>query len=231
MSKSIKNFSFSSLRGTTQELYLKQIFTTEAVSFEFQKEFVFSDRSFIVDFFLEQKILLECSHTKSFKYEVALRHKAIMLEAKTAFIKQFHTYPMWVLLESERPIGTLFYKTLQKLMPSVDEIFTSRNELLEYLQEYSIKKRNPSSVNPFSSAFLLLNSSKEPSFGRYCSTSFHNSSEKNSCPYIMSKNNHSRQLIHQPQNSPFSNCNCLCNIYSHKMKKNSVRNLRCSYYE
>lgn len=143
----------------------------------------------------------------------------ILLEAKTTFIKQFHNYPMWVLLESERPIGTQFYKTLQKLMPSVDEILTSRNELLEHLQGYFKKIRNLCSVSSFSSAFSSLNSSKEPSFDKYCPTSFHNLSAQNYCPYIMSKNNHYRQLIQQPENSPFTRCNRLFNNYSHKLKK------------
>ncbi len=163
--------------------------------------------------------MLECSYTQSFKYEVAFRHKAILLEAKTSFIKQFHNYPMWVLLESERPIGTHFYKTLQKLMPSVDKILTSRNELLEHLQGYLKKINDFCSKSSFSSVFFLLDSSKEPSFDKYCTISFHNSSKQNYCPYIMSENTHSRQLIQQPQYSPFTKCNCLCNNYSHNLKK------------
>ncbi|MHA2243773.1 MAG: hypothetical protein ACXADY_02270 [Candidatus Hodarchaeales archaeon] len=231
MPKSIKNVSSSSFRVTTQELYLKQIFTTEGISFEFQKKFDFSDRSYVVDFFLAHTILLECSYTRSFKYEVALRHKAILLEAKTFFIKQFHNYPMWVLFESERAIGTQFYKTLQKLMPSVDEILTSRNELLEYLQGYFRKNRNSCSLSPFSLTFLLLDSIKDHPFDRYCSISSYNPSIQNFCPYIMSKNNHYRQLIQQPQNSSFTRFNRLFNNYSHKLKKNSARDLRCSCHE
>lgn len=219
MSKSIKNISSPSFQVTTQELYLKQILTTEAISFEFQKEFVFSDRSYVVDFFLEQKTLLECSYTRSLKYDVALRHKAILLEVKTAFIKQFHNYPMWVLLESERPIGTHFYKTLQKLMPSVDEILTSRNELLENLQGYFRKNKNSYIVSPFLYAFSLLDSIEDHSFDRYCSISSSNSSVQNYCSYIMSKDNYYKLLIQQPQNPPFTRCKRLLNNYSQNLKK------------
>ncbi|MHA1966584.1 MAG: hypothetical protein ACW964_02155 [Candidatus Hodarchaeales archaeon] len=222
MPKSIKNVSSSSFRVTTQELYLKQTFTTECISFEFQKEFVFPDRSYVVDFFLADKILLECSYTRSFKYEIAFRHKAILLEAKTAFIKQFHPYPMCVLLESERPIGTHFYQTLHKLMPSISQILTSRFELLEFLQGSSRKTRNLSNVSPFSSSFFLLDSSKEPSSDNYPANSLYDSSAQDYCPYILSKNNHYRQLIHQKQNSPSTSCNLLSTNYSHIMKKEST---------
>jgi len=148
-----------------------------------------------------------------------LYHKAILLEAKTTFIKQFHNYPMWVLLESERLIGTQFYKTLQKFMPSVDEILTSRNALLEHVQEYFRNSENFYTLNSFSSASFVIDSSKEPFFDRYYPISFHNPSAQNYCPYIMSENNHYRQLIQQPQNSPFTRCNRLFNNYSHNLKK------------
>ena len=223
MSKPIKNISSSSFRVTTQELNLKQSFTTEGVSFIFQKEFAFPDRSYVVDFFLADYILLECSHTRSFKYEVAFRHKAVLLEAKTSFIKQFHNYPMWVLLESERPIGTHFYKTLQKLMPSVNKILTSRNELLEYLHLFFKKRSIFHCKNSFSSYFFLLDSCKKPASDKYCIESFHNSSTQNYCPYIISKNNHYGKLIQQPQNLPFIKSNCLFNNYSHALKKKFIK--------
>ncbi len=216
---SIKNFSSSSFRVTTQEIDLKQIFTTEPIPFEFQKEFIFPDPSYVVDFFLVHSILLECSYTKSFKYEVAFRHKAILLEAKTAFIKQFHNYLMWVLLEAERHVGTHFYKTLQKLMPSVDKILTSRNDLLEKLRVYLNKSLKFHSVSSISSSFFLLDSDKEPSSIKHCAISLHDSSAQNYCPYILRKNNDYRQLIQQPQGSPFTMKNCLLNNYSQNLKK------------
>jgi len=223
MPKSIKNVSPSSFRATTQELYLKQIFTTECISFEFQKEFVFPDRSYVVDFFLCDKILLECSYTRSFKYEIAFRHKAILLEAKTAFIKQFHPYPMWVLLESERPIGTHFYQTLQKLMPSVAQILTSRNELLEKTQEYLQKKLQFPNASAFSSVFFHLDSVKDPSFANYCTKPIHELSTQNYCPYIISKNKYFRDLIQQAHSPPLNMNNCLFNNYSHNLKKKSIK--------
>jgi len=222
MYKSIKNFSSSSFRVTTQELYLKQSFATEGVSFVFQKEFVFPDRSYVIDFFLEELILLECSYTRSFKYEIAFRHKAVLLEAKTSFIKQFHNYPMWVLLEAERPIGTHFYKTLQKLMPSVDEILTSRNELLEKIRVFFKKNMNFLNVSPFSSSVFSLYSYQKPSSNKDSIASLHESTTKNYYPYILFKNKHYGQLLQQPQNSPFTEKNCLFNNYSHKLNKKST---------
>ena len=225
MFKSIKNFSSSSFRVTTQELELKQILTIESIPFVFQKELVFPDRSYIVDFFLVHSILLECSFTKSFKYEVAFRHKAILLEAKTAFIKQFHNYPMWVLLEAERPVGTHFYKTLQKLMPSVDKILTSRNDLLEKIRVFLNRSLKFHKVSPISSFFFLLNSDKEPSPLEYRATSLRDSSARNLCPYIWHNNYNYGQLIQQPQKIPFIMKNCLLNNYSHPLKKNFTERL------
>ncbi len=221
MPNSIKNFPSSSFRVTPQELDLKQNLTTEGIPFVFQKEFTFSDRSYIVDFFLVHQILLECSYTRSFKYDVALRHKAISLEAKTAFIKQYYPYPMWVLFESERPIGTQFYHTLQKFTPSIDEIFTSRIELLEYLQAYFGILNHSSSQNPFSPTFLLLDSNKEPLSDNYRAISSHGSSDQYSCPYNSSKNKHFKQSNQQYHNSPSFERNHQFNNYSQILKKRS----------
>ncbi len=219
----IKNFPSSSFHGTSQELDLRQSLTAEGIPFIFQKKFTFSDRSYIVDFFLVHKILLECSYTRSFKYDVALRHKAVLLEAKTAFIKQYFHYPMWVLFESERPFGTQFYYTLQKLTPSIDKIFTSRIELLEYLQAYIGILNNSSSQNPFSPTFLQVDSNKEPPSDNYCTTPSHGSSDQYFCPYNSSKNKHFKHPAQQPCNSPSFKCNHQFNNYSQMLKKRSSK--------
>jgi hypothetical protein len=128
-----KNLSISSTRFTVQEFSLKQLFLSGNIPFVIQKEFSFPNRSYIVDFFLADKLLLECSFTQSSQYDGVFRQKATLLESKAAFIKQFFSYPMCVLFESTHSIGDKLFATLMSLMPSVDYFFTSRFELLEFL--------------------------------------------------------------------------------------------------
>lgn len=223
MSHSTKNVSISFPLVTVQELDLYQIFTAEGIPFEFQKKLIFPDRSYVVDYFLAHSILLECSYTRSYKYEVALRHKAILLEAKTAFIKQYHSYSMWVLFESERPIGEHFFQTLQRLMPSVDKILTSREKLRELLWGFyrkNMKFNNQSFIasSSFPAHFIL-----EPSFDAHCKKNSHDSSTQNSCPYIMFVSSHYKRLTHQSRNFPLANSKSLFNNYSHKLKKNFTK--------
>lgn len=218
---SIKSFSINP-RVTTQEMHLKHILTREGIPFTFQKQFRFPDRWYIVDFFIADQLILECSQTRAFKYEVALRHKAIYLEAKCVHLKRFYDYPIWILFESYRPIGELLYQTLERLMPSVDQIITSSDELLEFLREYFSKNKISndqrfSSSLPFSSHHTL-----QPTFGNLRQFTPHNLSTQNYCPYIWHKNNDYRQLIQQPQVPPFTMKNCLFNNYSHNLKKKFI---------
>lgn len=122
-------------RVTPQELEVKHLLKAEGIPFVFQKELNFINRTYFVDFLIADKILLECSYTSAYQYDVVLRQKAILLEAKTSFINQFHNYSMWVLFEAKRFIGEKLHATLIQLMPSVDQIFISvltfRENLLE----------------------------------------------------------------------------------------------------
>ena len=128
-----KNFT----QITTQELQLKQMLQSEGVSFHFQKVFPLPNCQYIVDFFLPQQVILECSLTNMIKYQVPLRKKAIFLETKCFQLKDhFPILSIWVLFESPRPILEPFSQTLIRLMPSVDQIFFSQKELLEYLRIY-----------------------------------------------------------------------------------------------
>lgn len=150
-------------RSTVQELSLKQLFLSERIPFIFQKEFSFSNRSYLVDFFIGNLLLLECSFTLSSHYDNVLRQKAILLDAKTAYIKRFFSYPMWVLFETSHPISDKFFTTLCRLMPSVDQFFTSRNELLEILP--MIIENNHQTEAISSSIYPLIdNSSLEKTF-------------------------------------------------------------------
>ncbi len=174
-SVSNKKFSSISSRTTPQEFELRQIFTKENISFQFQKIFSFSDHYYIVDFFIDHSIILECSYTQSFSHHITLRHKAQLLESKFSNLKSYYMYPIWVLFESERPITARFIRTLKRFMPSVDQIFTSILELQEKIQvELSIignselrisnlhtLNREYSSFNKFKSInsnFLIKNS-------------------------------------------------------------------------
>jgi hypothetical protein len=116
-----------------QEFSLKQLFLSENIPFVFQKEFSFPKRSYFVDFFLQDYLLLECSFTQSSQYDGVFRQKAVLLDAKAAYIKRFFSYPMFILFESPHFIGKILFTTLCRLMPSVDQFFTSRSELLENL--------------------------------------------------------------------------------------------------
>ncbi len=136
-SKFNKNFSTHSIRTTCQELQLRQLFYQENISFEFQKQYSLPDRQYVVDFLLPQQTILECSFTKMDKYHVAFRNKAITLEAKSYQLKKyFPDLNIWVLLETHRSILEMFHRTLIQLMPSVDQIFFSQNELREFLHLY-----------------------------------------------------------------------------------------------
>ncbi len=130
-----------------QELKVKQLLASEFIPFEYQKVFRVGKRRFIVDFFLYSHIILECSSTSMKKYQVPLRKKAIYIQAKANKLSSAFNHPVWVLLEATHPIGERFYQTLIELMPSVDQILTSCNELLELL--FQRKNRSSYSLHNF----------------------------------------------------------------------------------
>jgi len=127
-------------RMTWQELKVKQLLESENISFESQKVFRIGKRRFIADFFLHSNIILECSSTSMYKYQVPLRKKAIHLQTKSIQLSSVFGYPVWVLLEATQPIGDRFYQTLKELMPSVSEILISCDELFELLFILSFQK-------------------------------------------------------------------------------------------
>lgn len=129
-----KKFSNKPFAVTEQELSIRNILLHEGIPFIEQKEFRLNARRFIVDFFIAHSFLLECSSTTMYKYDIALRQKAIQLEVKCFLLKKHFFYPIWVLFESKRPIGDRLLNTLYLSMPSVDKILTSRYQLLEVLQ-------------------------------------------------------------------------------------------------
>lgn len=127
------NKNFTQITG--QELQLKQMLQSEGVSFHFQKVFTLPDCQYVVDFFLPNQTILECSSTSMLKYQIPIRKKAIHLESKCAHLrKYFSALSILVLFESPQPILEPFYQTLIRLMPSVDDIFFSHEELLEHLR-------------------------------------------------------------------------------------------------
>lgn len=132
-----KNVPTSPSRSTWQELQIRQLLESEGISFEFQKVFPLTDRRYIIDFFLSQSVILECASTAMQKYQVPLRKKAIHLEAKSLQLKNYYpNFFIWVLFETHQPILAPFSQTLIRLMPSVDQVFFSQQELKETLQHY-----------------------------------------------------------------------------------------------
>jgi hypothetical protein len=130
-----KNISIISNRMTGQELQVRELLQSENIFFSVQQVFMFTDCRYIVDFFLDKRIIMECASTSMYKYQIPLRKKAIHLEAKISHIKEHYpTFLVWVLFETHRPILETFFQTLVRLMPSVDQIFLSQEELREALQ-------------------------------------------------------------------------------------------------
>ena len=132
-----KNIPTSPTHSTCQELQIRQLLESEAIPFEFQKVFLLPDRQYIIDFFLSHSVILECASTGMQKYHVPLRKKAIHLEAKSLQLKNY--FPelfIWVLFETHQPILASFSQTLIRLMPSVDQVFFSRQALKEVLHYY-----------------------------------------------------------------------------------------------
>jgi len=119
---------------TEQELFLKQRLSQEGIPFTFQQEFHLNDQCYIIDFFIANTIVLECSSTSMIRYNTALKQKALQLEFKSSQLKKRFSYPIWVLLESQRPIGSSLITTLIRLMPSVDRFLTSSAMLFEDLR-------------------------------------------------------------------------------------------------
>lgn len=132
-----KNVPTSPTRSTWQELQIRQLLESESIPFEFQKVFSLPNCRYIIDFFLSQSVILECASTAMYKYQVPLRKKAIHLEAKSLQLKNYYpNLSIWVLFETHQPILTAFSQTLIRLMPSVDQVFFSRQALKEALQYY-----------------------------------------------------------------------------------------------
>ena len=137
-SKNNKSFSSHSSCTTWQELQIKQLLDLENISFEFQKEFSLPDRCYIVDFFLPQQTVLECSFTSMDRYQVAFHNKAISLEAKGFQLKKHNSHlTLWVLLETHHSISEPLTQRLIRLMPSVNKVFFSKQALHEHLQRHS----------------------------------------------------------------------------------------------
>ncbi len=130
------NYKSSDKRSTTteQELFLRQRLSQEEVPFTFQQEFHLKDRWYIIDFFIANTILLECSSTSMVRHNAALKQKALQLELKCSQLKKWFSFPIWVLFESQRPIGSSLITTLTRLMPSVDYFLTSSAKLIEDLR-------------------------------------------------------------------------------------------------
>ncbi len=122
---------FSSM--TTQELSVRQLLLQANIPFIFQQRFQLSDRYYVIDFFIKNFILLECSFSTMYKVNTAFKQKAIHLEAKCVQLKKEYDYLFLVLFESIKPVCTKLLTTLHRLMPSIDRILTSRLHLLEIL--------------------------------------------------------------------------------------------------
>lgn len=130
-----KYTSVNSNRMTGQELQVRELLQTENISFSVQQVFMLTECRYIVDFFLNKRFILECASTSMYKYQIPLRKKAVHLEAKISHIKEYYpTLLVWVLFETHRPILETFFQTLVRLMPSIDQIFLSQDELREALQ-------------------------------------------------------------------------------------------------
>jgi len=207
---------------TPQELKIIQLLQHLEIPFLFQQKFQLSDRYYILDFFIDESILLECSFTSMYKVDVALKLKALQLEAKFVQLKKKYNNSYWVLFEAIKPINTHLLTTLQRLMPSVNVILTSRNELLEKLRGFLLKHHNSKEVNAHSSVLFSLNSVNDPIFAKNYTKSFPDLSTQNYCPYIISKNNFHEQIVQQPQKSLFIEKNRQLNNYSQNMKKKSI---------
>ncbi|MFX1282535.1 MAG: hypothetical protein ACFFB5_02730 [Promethearchaeota archaeon] len=162
---------------------------------------------------------------------IRLRHKAIYLEAKCSHLKRFYAYPIWILFESYWPIGELLYQTLKRLMPSVDQIITSSDDLLEYLREYLSKNKISKDGRFGSSLPLSSHHTLQPTFGNFRQKTPHNFSTQNYGSYIMPESNYDRQQTSHLRNSSFTNSRSVCNTYSHKLKKISSRDLEYLKYD
>lgn len=148
ISKLNKKLSLQLSSITTQELAVGQLLLLEDIPFTFQQRFQLSDRYYVIDFFIKNFILLECSFSTMYKVNTAFKQKAIHLEAKCVQLKKDYGYPFLVLFESIKPVCTTLLTTLHRLMPSVDRILTSRLHLLEIL----LAKNNLTSFLPFTNS-------------------------------------------------------------------------------
>ena len=140
---------------TLQESQIYHFLSVNSISFECQKVFQNNNRRFIVDFFIDDKIILECTSTSIKKFQVAFRQKAIQLEEKCSQLSDVFAFPIWVLFEAPRFISPQFLQTLTLLLPSVQKIFTSRQELIEILLTLNAATQVFPSLNQVDSENLL----------------------------------------------------------------------------
>ncbi|MHA1213992.1 MAG: hypothetical protein ACTSPG_01725 [Candidatus Hodarchaeales archaeon] len=216
-----KNSSCDCSRITVQEKSLVQFFESEGFSFVFQKSFSLPDRSYVVDFFLDSCLFLECSHTSSSQYPLVFRSKAILLESKASYLQRFYPFPMCVLFESSYSFGPKLISTLTSLMPSVSYFFTSRQDLFDSLRAIldEVRSRRLSSSGPSIP-------SEPPSLG--CSSfdqQSYNSVLESFSPGIIpnSRSNSDRPSHNHNDPSPRSNSFPILSKdnYSHDLKKES----------
>lgn len=119
---------------TWQELAVKQLLLQAKIPFVQQKQIQLSKCYVVVDFLINNKIMLEVSATRMHRHGVPLKLKALQIEAKFAKLRQEAGYLLWVLFESSRPIPRRLYNALLRRMPSTDRLLTSRARLRRILR-------------------------------------------------------------------------------------------------
>ncbi|PWI47912.1 hypothetical protein CEE45_09055 [Candidatus Heimdallarchaeota archaeon B3_Heim] len=149
LNKKLSNFSSSI---TDQELAVKQLLLHNDISFVMHQKLHLNDRYYIIDFMINNSILLECSFTTMYRVGVALKQKSLQLERKYSQLKTTYPNQFWVLFESTKPISSQLLTTLKRLMPSVDQLLTSQKQLLEI---YRILRASPQKSSQFNFANQL----------------------------------------------------------------------------
>ena len=150
----LNEFNYSSKKiskNTTQETNIRQLLIKLAIPFTEQYTIPLSNRKYIIDFFIADKLILECSATTMSNCHISLRKKAVSLEAKCSRIKKYFPYQFFVLFESDRSIGPHLFSSLLDDMPSIDFLFLSQKLLFEFLVEFFRKKSKSPKMTPPSS--------------------------------------------------------------------------------
>ena len=133
--KRIKKYAYYSKNTTNQELMVSQLLKQAGIPFKSQVVFDTVSSRFVVDFFINNEIILEVTSTQMKNVATPIKKRALKLQAKAFLIKIFYELPIWVVMSSKNPLSEDHKFRTRLMTPTIDELFFSEEDMMNRLLE------------------------------------------------------------------------------------------------